>query len=119
MTEQASFLEEQRDGPLAELLPLGMLVRAIDLSSVLVRELELADEERLCIGDITLVIAMIRRVEALPEETLRARSVRDLRRCLKTVRDYWIADSPAVVADKVDATGRITREFLDSLHLNE
>ena len=118
MAEQATVLRQQRDGPLAELLPIGMLLRTIRVSCDLVTELEL-EEKRICVGDVTLVIAMIRKVESLSKSTLEKRSVRDLRRCLKTVRDSWIADPPVVGAVELVETRDAIQEFLDSLLVNQ
>lgn len=116
MKEQGDLLTQQRDAPLADLIPFGMILRTISLSCDMVRDLQ--SDERLCIGDTTLLILMIRHVEALPETTLKERSVRDLRRCLKTVRDYWIDDPPLPVDDKVGSTRATIQEFLDSLIVN-
>ena len=118
MSEQAAVLREQRDGPLAELLPIGLLLRTINASCDIVRDLDLRNG-RVCIGDVTLVIALIRRVETLPERTLRERSVRDVRRCLKTVRDCWGEESNLPAPEKVTLTGKATDDFLNSLFVNE
>ena len=117
MTEQQSVLREQRDGPLADLLPFGLLLRTIAINCEIVRDLEL--EDRLCIGDITLIYGMIRRVELLPEETLKERGVRDLRRCLKGVRDCWAAETAGVEVDRITVTQNLIQEFLTSLMSNE
>ncbi|MGK0188131.1 MAG: hypothetical protein ACI9R3_003923 [Verrucomicrobiales bacterium] len=116
-TEQAELLKQQRDAPLADLIPFGMILQTIAISCDIVRDLQI--DERLCIGDITLLILMIRYVEALPEATLKERSVRDLRRCLKSVRDYWIDEPPEPVEDKVLATRTALHEFLGSLVVNK
>ena len=118
MAEQDAVLREQRDVPLAELLPFGMILQTILVSCDIVTELELADE-RLAIGDVTLLVLMIRRVEMFEEVTLKERSVRDLRRCLKSVRDIWDDQPAEPVDDRVGATRKVVHEFLSSLLTNE
>lgn len=117
MKEQKNALREQRDGDLAELLSFGLLLRTIAVNCEIVRDLEL--EDRLCIGDTTLIFGMIKRVESLPQDSLKERAVRDLRRCLKAVRDCWAVEPPDADVDRVAVTQKSVQEFLSSLLVNE
>ena len=118
MAEQGAVLRQQRDAPLADLLPFGMMLKTILVSCDIVKQLELSNE-RLAIGDVTLMVLMVRQVEMLPENTLKVRSVRDLRRCLKAVRDLWDHEPAKPVDDKVAATRKTVQDFLDTLQVNE
>ena len=102
---------------MAELLSFGLLLRTIAVNCEIVRDLEL--EDRLCIGDTTLIFGMIKRVESLPQDSLKERAVRDLRRCLKAVRDCWAVEPPDADVDRVAVTQKSVQEFLSSLLVNE
>jgi len=114
MREEALILRQQRDGALATLIPVGALLRTMHAGCSLVQDLELGDTS-LALGDVTLVYTLLRDVEALPEETLEERSVRDVRRCLKHLRDCWQDRLEKPVADKVAETYRVLDAVLNSL----
>jgi hypothetical protein len=116
--EEEALLREQLDLPLAELVQIGSLVRAINAGCDIVEDLKLEDLS-MCIGDVTLIIHLIKTVEALPKLVLQVRAVRDLRRCLKEVRDIWLASPAEPPVNKVGAVRDATRSFLDSLTQNE
>ena len=128
MAEQRAALTAQRDQPLADLLPFGLLLRAMEVNCEIIIDRKIEDE-RMCIGDSTLLIRLIRMVEALPERTLKDRAVRDLRRCLKALRDCWDEgpretgeESPAVqnnIENRVLYSQQALQGFLRGLHVNE
>ena len=118
LREEEALLRQQRDIAHAELVKLGALVRAIDVTCGIATQLKLEDVS-ICLGDLTLVFNLIQKIESLPPRALKVRVVRDLRRCMKSIRDQWQGSLPEPTLDTVKGVQKTVGDFLDSLSQNE